>query len=154
MKHYFHLFNKCLLNDDFVLGTGLGAANTEVNKSLNSQAYVLVREACKEQMNKWVTYIGYGMVTSDVGKIQLVAVGAGRKLPGEGMAGSGLGFWRSFCLQVENPRDIRGKGRGGRRQEVTAMFRQKETPPRLEGRAERRRFCVFLRSGQQHFGAC
>lgn len=37
-------------------------------------------------------YIGYGMVTSDVGKIQLVAVGAGRKLPGEGMAGSGLGF--------------------------------------------------------------
>lgn len=50
--NYFHLFNKCLLNDDFVLGTGLRAANTEVNKSLNSQAYVLVREACKKQMNK------------------------------------------------------------------------------------------------------
>lgn len=53
------------------------------------------------------------MVTSDVGKIKQAAVSAGRKLPGEGMAGSGLGFQRSFCLHVENPRGIRGKGRGG-----------------------------------------
>ena len=43
-KKKIHVLSKDLLNDDFVPGIGLRAAHTEVNKSLTSQAYILVRE--------------------------------------------------------------------------------------------------------------